>query len=138
MRFADHDLGRVDVVVVAPGVGDHEDVIGQDILSQFRCSATVADHALVQDHPDIFFASGASEVMDGSGAEVETQMAMMRGPNLLHHTFADSLVALVDLSGANGSLERRMDLILGWPIIKQASWIFDHRLRVGAVRDAAR
>jgi hypothetical protein len=40
--------------------------------------------------------------------------------------FAGALVAIVDLSDPSRTLERRMDLILGWRVLSQADWYVDH------------
>ncbi len=95
-------------------------------------SVTVVDLAFFNAHPELFIRAGRSDGTDVSGAVVETPMAMMRGPVLLCRQLLDSLVAVVDLTGANSTVECRMDLIQGWPIISQAAWVFDHAERLGA------
>jgi hypothetical protein len=181
VRFAGKDLGKMELAVVPAGHPGHGDLIGQDVLSHFRCeyrlaqrrlrldgdmpgeaipihldasrhiylettwshtdtlasavfdtgsSVTVVDLAFFSSHPELFTSSGMSEGTDASGEVAETPMAVMRRPVILGSELSDSLVAVVDLSGANRTVERRMDLILGWPIISQAAWVIDHASRV--------
>ncbi len=40
---------------------------------------------------------------------------------------------MVDLSAANATLDRPMDLILGYPTWSQADWLFDFPARMWAV-----
>lgn len=188
VNFAGSDLGMIEFAVVPPGDPAHVNLIGQDVLSQFRCeyrlaegvlrldgdlpdevtpihldarrhiyldatwpgsaarasavfdtgaSVTVVDQTFVNGHRELFEPAGTSHGTDSAGAVVETAMAMMRGPLVLRRAMPDSLVAIVDLDGANSTLERPMDLILGWPIISAAVWVFDHSEQVGACEPTA-
>lgn len=183
VRFANRDLGMVECSVVPLGHRGHGDLIGQDVLSRFRCeyrlaerrlrldgdlpdavtsihldagrhiyldatwfdtdtqanavfdtgaSVTVVDQTFFNARPELFTSAGTSAGTDASGAVVETPLAMMRGPVILQRQLPDSLVAVVDLNAANSTVECPMDLILGWPIISQAVWVFDHAERVAA------
>jgi hypothetical protein len=38
----------------------------------------------------------------------------------------------VDLRAANATVQRNMDLILGWPILSQGVFVVDHHLRVAS------
>lgn len=183
-QIADRDLGTITVAVVGPGQLGRTDIIGQDILSRFRCeyrlsdglllldaehspppeqeiyldaahhvyfianwaecapaaavfdtgaSVTVVDQRFAAHHQDLFINVGTSAGTDASGRTIETPMAQMVGPTILGREFAESLVAIVDLSAANATLERPMDLILGWPLLSQATWIIDHAKRHATV-----
>jgi hypothetical protein len=188
VRFGGRDLGRIELAVTPPGRGERGGLVGQDVLSRFRCeyrlwqgllrldpspptdakpihidagghlhleltwvdgaradgvfdtgaSVTVVDSGWARDHPTLFHWEGTAEGTDASGATLSTRMATMAGPTILDHRFADAVVAEVDLSAANEELDRRMDLIVGWPLIRQATWVFDHVERTGAVRPAPR
>jgi hypothetical protein len=166
----------VDAAVVPPDHPGHGDLVGQDVLSRFRCgyrladglllldpdlpgdssaiyldhtmhvsldvawedgptasaafdtgaSITVVDQAFADRHPELFRPAGTSAGSDATGATAETPMAVMRGPEILGVSFGDAAVAIVDLSGANSTLRRPMDLILGWTVTSQAAWIIDH------------
>jgi len=184
-------LGGVDVAVDASVVPadhpGHGDLIGQDVLSHFRCgyrladglltldpdlprdsvaihidetrhvyldvaweegqtanaafdtgaSITVVDRAFAERHPELFRPAGTSAGTDATGATAETPLAVMQGPRILGASFDDALAAIVDLSGANSTLRRPMDLILGWTVTSQATWIVDHAAaRASCVRQA--
>ena len=90
-------------------------------------AVTVVDERFAERHPELFTPEGSSTGTDATGRSVETPMAIMRGPQILGERFADALVAFVDLSGANSTLERRMDLVLGWTVLSQADWYVDHQ-----------
>lgn len=186
LRFAGRDLGLMDVTVLPRGA-HLDDLVGQDVLSQFRCeyrlterrlvldgdlpddvvpvhldvkhhvyldttwsgtagwasavfdtgsSMSVVDRAFFERHRELFEMTGRSEGTDAAGGVREAAMATMRGPVVLGRQLVDSPVAVVDLSTANTTVDRRMDLILGWPIIRQAAWVVDHEERVAACRPA--
>jgi hypothetical protein len=175
VRLGDRDLGPTEVNTHPAGYG--RDLIGQDVLSQYRCeyrfadrqlrldgpaprvtapivitegrhvyldvswpgvgvtasavfdtgaSVTVVDAAFVDTNPTLFTPDGTSQGVDGSGAAMDTPMVVMSGPQILGGSFASSPAAVVDLSAANRTVARRMDLILGWPILHQANWMIDH------------
>jgi hypothetical protein len=185
LRFAGRDLGTMSVAVVSPGDANLDDLVGQDVLSQFRCeyrltegrllldgdlpdevrpihldvkghiyldatwsgtagwasvvfdtgsSVTVVDRAFFERHRELFVMTGRSKGTDAAGGVREAAMATMRGPVVLGRQLSDSLVAVVDLSAANSTVDRRIDLILGWPIVSQAAWVIDHEERVAACR----
>lgn len=187
VRFAGRDLGTMEVAVLDRGASNLDDLVGQDLLSQFRCeyrlterrllldgdlpdevgpihldvknhvyldatwsgtagwanavfdtgsSVTVVDRAFFERHRELFVMTGRSEGTDAAGGVREAAMATMRGPVVLARQLSDSPVAVVDLSAANSTVDRRMDLILGWPIISQAAWVIDHGERVAACRPA--
>jgi hypothetical protein len=57
----------------------------------------------------------------------------MAGPVIGQRTFGSHKVVAVDLSGVNSTLDYPMDLILGYPTIRQADWLFDFPARRWAV-----
>lgn len=160
------------------------DLLGQDVLSQFRCeyrlaeavlrldgpvpqaaepvfldrgdhvylaarwdgatagavldtgaSLSVVDSAFVHNYPHLFTAQGESEGTDASGSTMGTPMVKMAGPLILGHRFASTTAAVVDLSRVNASLARPMDVILGWPVLRQANWFIDHASKTAALVD---
>jgi hypothetical protein len=176
-RIGGLDVGAVEVSVVPSGHPGAENLVGQDILGQFRCgyrlsdallildcdppnetraislderrhvyldlswvrheavasavfdtgaSVTVVDQAFARRHPDLFTPEDIRTGTDATGMSAKTPMATMRGPQILGEHFADALVAIVDLSGANSTLQRSIDVILGWTAISQADWFVDH------------
>jgi hypothetical protein len=62
---------------------------------------------------------------DATGATVETPLVLLAGAVIGGRWFGRHKAAVVDLSGANSTLELPMDLILGYPALRQADWLFD-------------
>jgi hypothetical protein len=176
-RLAGIDTGEVEVDVVASGVPQQLNLIGQDVLGRFRCIYRLADRVMTLDpappadtqpvhlgvnrhvyleatwpkadaaasavfdtgaavtvvddrfagmHQELFTPQGTSTGVDVTGHSLETRMATMRAPRILGKQLAEALVAIVDLSAANRTLDRPMDLILGWTLLSQADWYIDH------------
>jgi hypothetical protein len=48
----------------------------------------------------------------------------MDGPVIGQHAFSRHRAVAVDLSPLNSTLEKPMDLILGYPTIRLANWLF--------------
>ena len=57
----------------------------------------------------------------------------MTGPVIGQRAFGSHKAVAVDLAGVNSTLEYPMDLILGYPTIRQADWLFDFPARRWAV-----
>ncbi|MCW2766086.1 MAG: hypothetical protein JWO11_2045 [Nocardioides sp.] len=176
-RLAGIDAGAVEVDIVSSDLPRHFNVIGQDVLAQFRCMYRLADGVMTLDpeppvhthpihlgtrhhiyleatwkdvntaasavfdtgasvtvvnerfaalHHELFTPEGTQTGADVTGHSVQTQMAIMRAPCILGEQLTEALVAIVDLSAANRTLDRPMDLILGWTLLKQADWYIDH------------
>lgn len=183
--IGERELGPIEVDTYE--VGDGRNLLGQDILCQFRCeyrlterllrldgpelsdgapifigegrhayldvswpqhavsasgvfdtgaSITVIDAAFVEAHAALVTPAGTSLGTDGSGTTMETPMVTLAGPTILGRWFTETIGAVVDLSGANRTVERPMDLILGWPILRQANWAIDHPKRLAALTDS--
>ncbi|HEY2174976.1 MAG TPA: retropepsin-like aspartic protease [Mycobacteriales bacterium] len=182
IRFGNRVVDPIEID--AHPAGEGRDLIGQDLLSHFRCeyrladrrlhldgplppdtvpifigaghhvyldvawqvaevtasavfdtgaSVTVVDTAFVDTHPTLFAKAGSSSGVDSSGTVVETPMMTMNGPQILGRQFAPSVVAIADLTAANRTIQRKMDLILGWPILHQANWVIDHPNRLAGL-----
>jgi Aspartyl protease len=91
--------------------------------------ATVVDRAFWLSHPELFEQAGVSTGTDANGDQVETPVLLMTGPVIGQRTFSRHKVVAVDLSPVNSTLEYPMDLILGYPTIRQADWLFDFPAR---------
>ena len=187
VRFADQDLGSIDVEVVPSDHGPHGALVGQDVLSRFRCeyrlsdavlildgnlpqpahpihvgprrhvylpatwptgenadavfdtgaSVTVVDQRFATQHPSLFTYEGMSEGTDSTGTVLQTPMVHMSAVHLLGAEFGPSLAAVVDLSAANAIIDRRMDLILGWPLLSQGTFVIDHHQHLASYRPGA-
>jgi hypothetical protein len=80
-------------------------------------------------HPELFEEAGSSSGTDSKGARMETPLLRMAGPVIGGREFQGHLVVAVDLSAANSTLSHPMDLIVGYPTIRQADWVFDFPAR---------
>jgi hypothetical protein len=87
--------------------------------------ATIVNRDFWQEHPELFEEIGTSVGTDGSGAQAETPVLMMAAPVIGQRAFTAHQAVAVDLSGVNSTLEYPMDLILGYPTLRQADWLFD-------------
>lgn len=83
------------------------------------------DRAFWSSHPELFEQIGVITGTDASGDQSETPLLRMAGPVIGQHAFAGHKAVAVDLSGMNATLERPLDLIIGYPTIRQADWLFD-------------
>lgn len=90
---------------------------------------TVVDQGFIDKHPALFERAGASTGMDSTGAQVETPLYVMAGAVIGGAQFAGDTVAALDLAPVNATLDLPMDLILGYPTIRQARWLFDFPAR---------
>lgn len=95
-------------------------------------AVTIVDEQFAAQHPGLFTHEGTSEGTDSSGAVRCAPVVRMASIQLLGATLDASPAAIVDLSGANTTVDRHMDLILGWPILAQGALIVDHGLRLAS------
>lgn len=93
----------------------------------------VVDQAFLLRHADLFEEVGDSVGTDSSGAQAGARTFLMTGPRIGGALFARHKVAVVDLSRANASLDRPMDLVLGYTTLRQASWLLDFPARRWAI-----
>lgn len=182
IELGHRSVGPIDVDTCAAGEG--RDLIGQDVLSAFRCeyrfadgllrldgamptetspifldrgahiyldlvwpdvtasavfdsgaSVSVVDAGFAEAHPHLFVGQGVSQGTDSTGSTFDTPMLAMSGPRILGRAFSSTTTAVIDLDLVNRSLQRRMDLIIGWPILRQANWAIDHRNQSAALTD---
>ncbi len=84
-------------------------------------------------HRELFRELGTTEGTDASGARQRTPLLEVSGAVIGQRSFAPHKAAVVDLSAANATLERPMDLILGYPTWRQADWLFDFPARTWAL-----
>lgn len=95
--------------------------------------ATVVNRDFWLGHPGLFESIGTSAGTDARGEQTETPLLRMAGPVIGQRHFGSHKVVAVDLSGVNSTLDYPMDLILGYPTIRQADWLFDFPARRWAV-----
>ena len=91
--------------------------------------ATVVNRDFWLGHPELFEEIGTSAGTDSSGTQAQTPLLRMAGPVIGHRAFDGHNVVAVDLSGVNAGVEYPMDLILGYPTLRQADWLFDFPAR---------
>jgi hypothetical protein len=84
-------------------------------------------------HRGLFEETGTATGTDASGTQLETIVVRMSRAVIGHRQFAAHKAAVVDLTLANASAERPMDLILGYPAWRQADWLFDFPARKWAL-----
>jgi hypothetical protein len=110
-----------------PGVG------GLACCSDTGAGATVVNRDFWPATPGLFEPIGTSTGTDAHGEQVETPLLLMSGPAIGRRAFGSHKAVAVDLSGVNSTLDYPMDLILGYPTIRQADWLFDFPARRWAV-----
>jgi hypothetical protein len=84
-------------------------------------------------HRELFREIGTTEGTDASGAQLRTPLIQVSGAVIGERSFAPHKAAVVDLSAANATLERPMDLVLGYPTWSQADWLFDFPAKTWAL-----
>jgi hypothetical protein len=89
-------------------------------------------------HPELFEPVGTSVGTDVSGAQVETPALLMAETVIGGRTFNGNGAFAVDLSAPNRTAEIPMDLILGYPTLRQADWLMDFPARRWAITGAIR
>ena len=80
-------------------------------------------------HPLLFEEAGTSTGTDATGATLETPVVLLAEAVIGGRPFGEHHAAVVDLSRANSAIELPMDLILGYPTLRQADWLFDFPAR---------
>ncbi len=101
-------------------------------------SVTVVDERFAAQHTRLFTHESLSEGTDASGTVLRTPVVRMAALQMLGAELDASPAAIVDLSAANATVEQRMDLILGWPILAQGTLTIDHHLQVASFQSSPR
>ena len=94
---------------------------------------TIVDEAFWIRHSDLFRPVRSSQGTDASGVQQGSTTYEVSSPRIGGHLFAPHHVAVVDLSAPNSTLTRPMDMILGYPTLRQANWYFDIPLRLWSI-----
>jgi hypothetical protein len=90
---------------------------------------TVVDRAFQLRHPELFTGAGRSAGTDSTGAQFSAPTFMLAGPEIAGIEFPPSKVAVIDMSPMNRELEFPLDVIIGYPLLRQANWLFDFPAR---------
>ncbi len=88
-------------------------------------SLTIVDRAFLDRSATYFTPAGQSIGTDARGTQVETAMFIMSAATIGGYVFPPHRVAAVDLAPVNATLERPMDLILGYSTYRWANWLLD-------------
>ena len=120
---ADHDLrtgsrGHVYVDVHWPGVT-------AQACWDTGAGITIVNRDFWLAHPLLFEEAGTATGTDATGATLQTPVVVMAEAVIGGRPFGRHRAAVVDLSHANSTIELPMDLILGYPTLRQADWLFD-------------
>jgi hypothetical protein len=86
---------------------------------------TIVHRGFWEAHRELFREIGTTEGTDASGTQMRTPLVQLAGAVIGQRSFGPHKAAVVDLSAANATLERPMDLVLGYPTLRQADWLFD-------------
>jgi hypothetical protein len=88
-------------------------------------SITVVDQQLIKDHPTSFTHIGESSGTDANGNSMLTPLYNMTGMIIDGYLFPAHHVAAVAFSQMNTTVERKMDMILGYSSFRFADWWID-------------
>lgn len=97
-------------------------------------SITVFDQGFIHRHAELFTPVGTSVGTDASGTSQATPTYLVAAFEVGGVLIDSHCVAGVDLSFANKKTARRTDLILGFPALRQAIWLFDFKGRRWSVK----
>lgn len=86
---------------------------------------SVVDSGFLARHPDLFQFAGTSTGTDATGANAELPTYWVREARIGDRMFERHRAVATDLPQENG----RMDMILGYPALRQVVWMFDFPTR---------
>ena len=86
---------------------------------------TLVDAGFQYRHAELFVPAGSATGRDSGGSQAQTPLAVMAASRIADVEFPPCKVAVVDLGHATAALDRPMDLILGYTLIRSAAWTFD-------------
>jgi Aspartyl protease len=75
-------------------------------------------------HPGLFEQIGMLEGTDAGGERAQTPLLLMAESIIGRRAFGRHKAVAVDLSPVNSAADFPMDLILGYPTLRQADWLF--------------
>jgi hypothetical protein len=88
-------------------------------------SMTVVDKAFVAAYPGHFTEVAPTMGTDAAGVRSETATFRMGAVDVGGQHLGPSTVAAVDLAPLNATVDVAMDMIVGYPLLAQARWVFD-------------
>jgi hypothetical protein len=96
---------------------------------------SIVDEAFWSKNRGLFTTVEDSIGVDASGAQRSSTTYEVSGMALGGRQFAPHHVAVVDLSAANSTLATPMDMILGYPTLRQYNWFFDVPQRLWSITE---
>lgn len=120
--------GHCYVDVTWPALGGRSAVTGRACWDT-GADATIVNEPFWRAHADLFEETGTTVGTDSTGAQMRTSTLAMPDYDIGGRMFTGHAAVAVDLTHANAALEIPMDLILGYPTLRQASWLFDFPAR---------
>ena len=98
-------------------------------------STTVVDSDLARTFPGVFAVTGAATGVDVNGQEGSSGRVRVSPCRIGERSFAVSTAATVPLAGLARDGDPAFTLIIGYPLITQADWVFDFRARMWGYLD---
>ncbi|HET9896165.1 MAG TPA: aspartyl protease family protein [Streptosporangiaceae bacterium] len=98
---------------------------------------TVVNRDFWRANPHLFQEIGTTTGTDATGATLETPLVLLTQAVIGGRLFGTHKAAVVDLSHPNSTVELPMDMILGYPALRQADWLFDFPASRWTVMDPA-
>jgi hypothetical protein len=89
--------------------------------------ATLVDQSWASEHADIVSVHPETgRGIDVTGAEASPYWGTMAPCRIGHADFAEQICAVIDFSGINATLASPVEVVIGLPLIAQASWCMDY------------
>jgi hypothetical protein len=86
-------------------------------------------------HPGLFEEVGTTVGTDVTGTQIETPVLQMAEVEIGGRRFSKHTAMSVDLTRANSTAALPMDMIIGYPTMRQANWLFDFPAKRWAFTD---
>ncbi len=96
---------------------------------------SIVDEAFWSTNRNLFTTIEDSIGVDASGAQRSSTTYEVSDMTIGGRRFAPHHVAVVDLSSANSTLDTPMDMILGYPTLRQYNWFFDVPQRLWSITE---
>jgi hypothetical protein len=125
LRLGDLRIENLEMSWVRGDAPGTHNLLGLDVLRHHSCLLDLKEQTLTLDGPTDAIGSMMPLYLDGAGQTRQTGTYIMGSVRIAGVSFEEQKVAAVDLGAANATLDRPMDLILGYPTLRQATWFLD-------------
>lgn len=85
-------------------------------------SLTIVDAGFAERHPHLLTPLGPSQGTDAAGLTQAGQIWTLCGPSIEDLDFTSHTAAVVDLGFVNAGGKEPVDVIVGYPLLRQATW----------------